>query len=437
MDKKLSSQTMSDPSAILAGTSAVENEAPEAIKPSPVEKKSRIPRNPFLRFRALSKSVRRQDLPIKDPNTSVVELAPREKGDGSSSSLGDHPERAHRDLWHGHPDVETGSTAEITPENDSESLDDAFHTYTELGVDEWMEPIQTVEKIEMDTLATESGPNQYQAQTSEMEVENASTAEALVAEGGSGTDEVEHRQPKWGNTTHKRLTASRRISLQSVADYPLVTRECLFKVLLIGDPGVGKTSFVQRYTNNIFRTDYKGTVGVDFALKVLRVNRDMTVKLQLWDVAGQERFTWMTRVYYRDSRGCIVMFDLSNRKSFLSVAKWKRDLDAKCSMPDGSPVPCLLLANKCDLRERHVTIDEIEQLYNELNFIGWTETSAKGDTMVKDSVKYLIDTMLKYEEKKDTLGRQTSPIQDDPKAFKLTGEAAAKSGFNPAYCLFC
>ena len=61
---------------------------------------------------------------------------------------------------------------------------------------------------------------------------------------------------------------------------------------------------------------------------------------------GQERFTWMTRVYYRDSRGCIIMFDLSNRKSFLSVPKWKRDLDAKCSLVDGSSVPCLLLANK-------------------------------------------------------------------------------------------
>eukprot|EP00095_Tigriopus_kingsejongensis_P010836 maker-scaffold332_size203095-snap-gene-1.21 protein:Tk10836 transcript:maker-scaffold332_size203095-snap-gene-1.21-mRNA-1 annotation:"hypothetical protein L798_00721" len=84
----------------------------------------------------------------------------------------------------------------------------------------------------------------------------------------------------------------------------------------------------------------------------------------------------MTRVYYRDSRGCIIMFDLANRKSFLSVAKWKRDLDSKCSLPDGSPVPCLLLANKCDLRERSITIEEIERLYQDLNFMGWTETSA-------------------------------------------------------------
>ena len=54
----------------------------------------------------------------------------------------------------------------------------------------------------------------------------------------------------------------------------------------------------------------------------------------------------MTRVYYKDSKGCIVMFDLSNRNSFLNVAKWKRDLDMKCSQPDGSPIPCILLANK-------------------------------------------------------------------------------------------
>lgn len=61
---------------------------------------------------------------------------------------------------------------------------------------------------------------------------------------------------------------------------------------------------------------------------------------------GQERFTWMTRVYYRDAKGCVIVFDLSSRSSFLSVPKWKRDLDAKVTLMDGSPVPCLLLANK-------------------------------------------------------------------------------------------
>ena len=68
---------------------------------------------------------------------------------------------------------------------------------------------------------------------------------------------------------------------------PSITKEKHFKVLLIGDPNVGKTSFAQRYANDTFRGDYKGTVGVDFALKVLRVSGDTLVKLQLWDVAGE------------------------------------------------------------------------------------------------------------------------------------------------------
>ncbi|XP_040579576.2 LOW QUALITY PROTEIN: uncharacterized protein [Lepeophtheirus salmonis] len=176
---------------------------------------------------------------------------------------------------------------------------------------------------------------------------------------------------------------------------PAIPKERLFKVLLIGDPGVGKTSFVQRYTTNLFRTDYKGTVGVDFALKLLKINNETVVKLQLWDVAGQERFTWMTRVYYRDARGCIIMFDLSNRNSFLNASRWKKDLDKKCVRPDGNVVPCLLLANKCDLRDRKVSIEEIENFTKKHDFIGWTETSAKNDLMVKDSVKFLVDVMLK------------------------------------------
>lgn len=65
--------------------------------------------------------------------------------------------------------------------------------------------------------------------------------------------------------------------------------EKMFKVLLIGDPSVGKTSFVQRYINNDFRLDYKGTVGVDFALKVIHLTNDLVVKLQLWDIAGKNK----------------------------------------------------------------------------------------------------------------------------------------------------
>ncbi|XP_063857761.1 ras-related protein Rab-7L1-like isoform X1 [Scylla paramamosain] len=184
--------------------------------------------------------------------------------------------------------------------------------------------------------------------------------------------------------------------------------ERLFKVIIIGDPTVGKTSFVQRYVQDSFRRDYKGTVGVDFALKILKWSDSETIKLQLWDIAGQERFTWMTRVYYKDAQGCIIMFDLTNRSSFLNTLKWKKDVDSKCTLDDGSPIPCMLLANKCDLPHRQVDQLEIERLYKEHNFTGWTETSAKEGLMVTDSMRFLVDVMMRQKNDADNDSEESS-----------------------------
>ncbi|XP_042879644.1 ras-related protein Rab-7L1-like [Penaeus japonicus] len=184
--------------------------------------------------------------------------------------------------------------------------------------------------------------------------------------------------------------------------------ERLFKVIIIGDPTVGKTSFVQRYVQDSFRRDYKGTVGVDFALKILKWSDSETIKLQLWDIAGQERFTWMTRVYYKDAQGCIIMFDLTNRNSFLNTLKWKKDVDSKCTLEDGSPIPCMLLANKCDLPHRQVDQLEIEKLYKDHSFTGWTETSAKEGLMVTDSMRFLVDVMMKQKDDRDEDSNQSS-----------------------------
>lgn len=200
--------------------------------------------------------------------------------------------------------------------------------------------------------------------------------------------------------------------------------ERLFKVIIIGDPTVGKTSFVQRYVQDSFRRDYKGTVGVDFALKILKWSESETIKLQLWDIAGQERFTWMTRVYYKDAQGCIIMFDLTNRNSFLNTLKWKKDVDSKCTLNDGSPIPCMLLANKCDLPHRQVDQLEIEKLYKEHNFTGWTETSAKEGLMVTDSMRFLVDVMMK----------QKDSLEDDSTESSLRLSHADLEKPDPCYC---
>uniref|UniRef100_A0A8C2X209 Ras-related protein Rab n=1 Tax=Cyclopterus lumpus TaxID=8103 RepID=A0A8C2X209_CYCLU len=155
-------------------------------------------------------------------------------------------------------------------------------------------------------------------------------------------------------------------------------KEHLYKILVIGDLGVGKTSIIKRYVHHNYSPNYRATIGVDFALKVL--NRDQeTVRLQLWDIAGQERFGNMTRVYYREAMGAFIVFDVTRPASFEAVTKWKEDLDSKLTLANGKNVAVVLLANKCDQGREVLTNNGIkmEQFCQENGFVGWYETSAK------------------------------------------------------------
>jgi len=128
--------------------------------------------------------------------------------------------------------------------------------------------------------------------------------------------------------------------------------EYLYKVLVVGDIGTGKTSIIKRFVHNIFSVHYKSTIGVDFALKVIHWDAHTTVRLQLWDIAGQERFGNMTRVYYKEAVGAMVVFDVTRSATFDAVQKWKNDIDCKVTLPpDDRPIPVVLLANKADLQK--------------------------------------------------------------------------------------
>ncbi|EDO48072.1 predicted protein [Nematostella vectensis] len=163
--------------------------------------------------------------------------------------------------------------------------------------------------------------------------------------------------------------------------------EILFKVLIVGDATVGKTSFVQRYVHGNTRREYKPTIGVDFALKVIPWAQDATVRLQLWDIAGQERFTSMTRVYYKGAAACVIMFDLTSQQTFNSTIKWKNDLDSKCKLPNGKPIPCILVGNKSDLSARPVPKETIDKLCRDHSFLGWTEMSVKEEVNVSETME--------------------------------------------------
>ncbi|XP_048841794.1 ras-related protein Rab-32a [Brienomyrus brachyistius] len=172
-------------------------------------------------------------------------------------------------------------------------------------------------------------------------------------------------------------------------------KEYLFKVLVIGELGVGKTSIIKRYVHELFSQHYRATIGVDFALKVINWDSKTLVRLQLWDIAGQERFGNMTRVYYKEAVGALVVFDVTRGSTFDAVSKWKHDLDTKVKLPNGNPIPSVLLANKCDQKDASSTNPSIlDSFCKEAGFLGWFETSAKDNINVDEAARFLVDNIL-------------------------------------------
>eukprot|EP00027_Filamoeba_sp_ATCC50430_P005578 CAMPEP_0168540404 /NCGR_PEP_ID=MMETSP0413-20121227/261_1 /TAXON_ID=136452 /ORGANISM="Filamoeba nolandi, Strain NC-AS-23-1" /LENGTH=228 /DNA_ID=CAMNT_0008570141 /DNA_START=358 /DNA_END=1044 /DNA_ORIENTATION=- len=191
----------------------------------------------------------------------------------------------------------------------------------------------------------------------------------------------------------------------------------VYKILVVGDSGTGKTSIINRYTKNEFPQNYKATVGVDFAVKSVQWDKNTVVRLQLWDIAGQERFSHITRVYYKEASGAFVVYDLAKDDTFTSVTAWKRDLDE--NLPG---LPVILLANKCDLTQQRLDRKVMDAYCTEHGFLTWFETSAKNNINLDESGKKLIQFILLKDPKtftqkpKDTVDLKSSePPKEEEK----------------------
>ena len=152
-----------------------------------------------------------------------------------------------------------------------------------------------------------------------------------------------------------------------------------FKLVFLGDQSVGKTSIITRFMYDNFDRHYQATIGIDFLSKTMYLE-DRTVRLQLWDTAGQERFRSLIPSYIRDSSVAVVVYDVSNRASFLNTAKWIEDVRAE----RGSDVILCLVGNKTDLGndKRQVSTEEGEERAQK-DGIMFMECSAKAGYNVK------------------------------------------------------
>ncbi|XP_039289430.1 ras-related protein Rab-4B-like [Nilaparvata lugens] len=163
----------------------------------------------------------------------------------------------------------------------------------------------------------------------------------------------------------------------------------LFKFLVIGSAGSGKSCLLHQFIENKFKNDSSHTIGVEFGSKIINV-AGKSVKLQIWDTAGQERFRSVTRSYYRGAAGALLVFDMTNRETFNALANWLSDARALAS-----PNICILLVgNKKDLEaEREVTFLEASQFAQE-NELMFLETSAKSGENVEESFLKCSKTIL-------------------------------------------
>ncbi|KAL6423723.1 hypothetical protein ACFW04_010305 [Cataglyphis niger] len=196
-------------------------------------------------------------------------------------------------------------------------------------------------------------------------------------------------------------------------------REHLYKILVIGELGAGKTSIIKRYVHQFFSQHYRATIGVDFALKVLNWDPHTIIRLQLWDIAGQERFGNMTRVYYKEAVGAFIVFDVTRSATLDAVVKWKQDLDSKVQLPDGSSIPCVLLANKCDQQKEGLVNSptKMDEYCKEKNFSGWFETSAKENINIEEAARFLVNKILQNDQVMRGNGSQD---QTDGERFALS-----------------
>mmetsp|Transcript_70967 Transcript_70967/g.154202 ORF Transcript_70967/g.154202 Transcript_70967/m.154202 type:complete len:214 (+) Transcript_70967:65-706(+) len=166
-----------------------------------------------------------------------------------------------------------------------------------------------------------------------------------------------------------------------------------YKLVFLGEQAVGKTSVITRFMYDTFDNSYQATIGIDFLSKTMYLE-DRTARLQLWDTAGQERFRSLIPSYIRDSSGAIVVYDITNRASFISTSTWIEDVRSE----RGPEVVIVLVGNKTDLADRRqVSTEEGEEKAKE-NGVMFIETSAKAGHNIKNLFRQLAQALPGQEE---------------------------------------
>ena len=174
-------------------------------------------------------------------------------------------------------------------------------------------------------------------------------------------------------------------------------KDFVFKITVIGDGGVGKTSLIKKYTKGSFKKEYIKTLGAQFSKYDEKI-KGSVVKLFFWDIAGQAEFSFMRPTFYKGSKAAIIVFSLAQDeldKSFNHIYDWHEDIKKYCGN-----IPIVLFGNKIDLVDDSLMdIDKVEEVVNQRDFLGYYKTSAKTGNGVYKAFQAIIKDL--YEKYKD------------------------------------
>ena len=203
------------------------------------------------------------------------------------------------------------------------------------------------------------------------------------------------------------------------------------KIIIIGCSGVGKTSFVQRWIKGYFEPVYKPTIISDFQFKIIEW-RGKCYRILLWDIGGQDKTPSMAKIFTRDSLGCIVINDISEKDIINETMKWKKVVYDESAFIDGDKLPFILIQNKVDLIENdkeylNIAVNDSQKLVDNGDFIGYYMSSVKENINIEEPIKFLIDNIIDRLEKyhasenndlKESKARETYILQNNNKKDK-------------------
>ncbi|KAL1256869.1 hypothetical protein QQF64_012414 [Cirrhinus molitorella] len=204
----------------------------------------------------------------------------------------------------------------------------------------------------------------------------------------------------------------------------------LFKVVLIGDSGVGKSNLLSRFTRNEFNLESKSTIGVEFATRSIQVD-GKTVKAQIWDTAGQERYRAITSAYYRGAVGALLVYDIAKHLTYENVERWLKELRDHAD----SNIVIMLVGNKSDLRHLRAVPTDEARAFAEKNGLSFLETSALDSTNVETAFQTILTEIYRIVSQKQMSDRRDNDMSPSNNVVSIQSLHAFGTGNIASHCI--